>query len=552
MFRSIWSKTLRDYRVAILSWGIGLGLFLLSTFATFGTQMGSASAQSGIEQLAQTFRFLGDPIAITTAAGFTTWRLLNLFNPLLLCIWTVLVGAALLRRDEERASLDLLLSTPRSRTRVLLEKLVALLLALILIAVLTALCILAGESVAKVPLDAGRALLTALNVSLLAFFFGTLALLLSQFTNRGGAAAWAGAILTLSVLFDATGRSIENGVWLQRFSPFYYYNLNKPLLTDYSYNIWGPLLLLGLALLLTGCSIALFASRDVGGFALPAFLQRQGTRHAGNRAHVLQRAWNNAFTHSIFAQAFRAQLIPACWWLLSLVLYTTWMTMLTPSMLEPIRKIMGNSPLIQNLFNGHDLATNAGFLAYTVFQLGALLVLSFALTRALRWPSDLDDGRLELVLGTPKSRQRILLERFAVVLLAAILAPVLLWLTVLISARIVDLSIDTNKVAAASLGILPMELIIIAFVYALAERVQASLILGLASVYLTLAFLIELLRSLFNLPEWVMSLSIFHVYGTPISEGWRWGPFGAMLGVAVILLVVGIVQFRQSDIARGA
>ena len=34
MFRSIWSKSLRDYRVAILSWGIGLGLLMTVGFAT--------------------------------------------------------------------------------------------------------------------------------------------------------------------------------------------------------------------------------------------------------------------------------------------------------------------------------------------------------------------------------------------------------------------------------------------------------------------------------------------------------------------------------------
>jgi len=30
MFRSIWSKSLRDYRVPILGWGLGLGLLLLT------------------------------------------------------------------------------------------------------------------------------------------------------------------------------------------------------------------------------------------------------------------------------------------------------------------------------------------------------------------------------------------------------------------------------------------------------------------------------------------------------------------------------------------
>ena len=34
MFRTIWTKSLRDYRVAILAWGIGLGLLLAVGLAT--------------------------------------------------------------------------------------------------------------------------------------------------------------------------------------------------------------------------------------------------------------------------------------------------------------------------------------------------------------------------------------------------------------------------------------------------------------------------------------------------------------------------------------
>ena len=37
MFRSIWSKSLRDYRVPILAWGIGLALLMFVGYATATT-----------------------------------------------------------------------------------------------------------------------------------------------------------------------------------------------------------------------------------------------------------------------------------------------------------------------------------------------------------------------------------------------------------------------------------------------------------------------------------------------------------------------------------
>jgi ABC-2 type transport system permease protein len=64
MFRSIWSKSLRDYRVAILGWGLGLGVLLAAGFAE-----ATPAVIAGFAVLAQLFRFLGDPYAIQTPEG---------------------------------------------------------------------------------------------------------------------------------------------------------------------------------------------------------------------------------------------------------------------------------------------------------------------------------------------------------------------------------------------------------------------------------------------------------------------------------------------------
>jgi hypothetical protein len=58
--------------------------------------------------------------------------------------------------------------------------------------------------------------------------------------------------------------------------------------------------------------------------------------------------------------------------------------------------------------------------------------------------------------------------------------------------------------------------------------------------------------SLPNETEWAKSLSIFHHYGIPITDGWQWGPFAAMLGIAALLLALGVVQFTHADVEREA
>ena len=140
MFRTIWSKSLRDYRVAILSWGLGLGLLMLTIFAS-----ATPSIRELYVSLASSFRFLGDPFAVNTPEGYVTVRMLGAILPLLLSIWPILAGARLVRGEEERGTLDLVLATPHARVRIILQKVAALVIALLLIAVLVALGMVAGE-----------------------------------------------------------------------------------------------------------------------------------------------------------------------------------------------------------------------------------------------------------------------------------------------------------------------------------------------------------------------------------------------------------------------
>ena len=91
--------------------------------------------------------------------------------------------ARMLRGEEERGTMDVLLATTPSRARLLLEKVGALAIALLVIAVLFALGVVAGEAaLGGGHVDFVRALLAGLNLSLFAFFFGMVALLFSQLT----------------------------------------------------------------------------------------------------------------------------------------------------------------------------------------------------------------------------------------------------------------------------------------------------------------------------------------------------------------------------------
>src|SRR5690242_11722218 len=110
MFRTIWSKTLRDYRVPILAWGIVLGLLMAAAFAT-----ATPAVLAGFASIAPILSFLGDPYAMQTPEGYITFRYTGAILPLLLSFWPILAGARLVRGEEERGTMDVLLATPQPR-----------------------------------------------------------------------------------------------------------------------------------------------------------------------------------------------------------------------------------------------------------------------------------------------------------------------------------------------------------------------------------------------------------------------------------------------------
>ncbi len=232
-------------------------------------------------------------------------------------------------------------------------------------------------------------------------------------------------------------------------------------------------------------------------------------------------------------RTLRAQLFSVCWWSVGLVIGVGWITMLTRSMEDPLRKVYAHNPVLYQLFGGHDISTNAGFLAGAIFAFVPVITVIFALLQALSWASDLERGRMELVLSTPTPRYRLMLEHVGAVFVAAVVVLLAIWLSVLAGARMTDLSVDVSHVFAASLG-------------------SPGAIVSLSGTFVALSFFVELLHAVLKLPEWVMSLSIFHQYGSPITDGWQWRPFVTMLGIAALLLALGVVQFTHSDVERGA
>src|SRR5439155_1023018 len=213
--------------------------------------------------LAQTFVWNADAIAADTVGGYATFKI-GIFI-FLIGIWPLLAASRMLRGEEDRSSLDMLLSVPRGRVRVALEKMAAMWTALFAMAVIVGVLAFLGGTAFKASFGLGDALLFGLDLALFCAVIGGVALLVSQFTHeRGPAAGWTAGLLLVLIVVDMVHRVIPNTDWISRLSPIYYYNLSKPLIAGYGASAGAMLFLLALALILSGAAIWLFARRDVG------------------------------------------------------------------------------------------------------------------------------------------------------------------------------------------------------------------------------------------------------------------------------------------------
>ncbi len=547
-FTSVYLKTLRDFRLAILGWGVGMGLVMFEVQATVSSLVSTPAARQTLVSLASSFAWNADTVAVDTVGGYATWKV-GIFI-LLIAIWPLLACSRVLRGEEERGSLDALLSLPRGRLRVALEKLAAVWTALLLMCLLLALITFAGGRSFDADYSLGDALLFGLDLALICGVFASIALLVSQFTQeRGTAAGVSGGLLIVFIVLDMVHRVIPGTEWFSRLSPVYYYNLSKPLVPGYGTNPGAMLVLVGLSVLLSGAAIWLFVKRDVGGVvALPGFL-RQSERPVRPERALPVNAWS---LRSVYARSLAKLAFPTFWWTVVIAGFAAWMVVVVKQTENQLNTLAAGSSFMKDLIaklGGDGVNFNANLLS-TLFFLLPLLMMAFAVTQANRWAADEEEGRQELVLSTPQPRLAVLLARFGALTTATVIIGVLTLAATALASSASGLALDGGNLAAATLSIIPLGLLMAALGYLFSGWLRTALDTGLLSFLLVIWFFITFIGPGLNWPDATLRLSAFYYYGTPLLHGLPLGDMLGVLAVALVALAIASARFVRKDIGR--
>lgn len=261
----IFRRAIYDHRKSIFWWSVGIGL--LAFYVTVVYPLISEFEE--ISQLLESPLFaalVGDmgELDYTSPEGFLgieffTWA------PLVLAVFAVMYGAGMVGGEEERGTLDILLSTPVPRWQVIVEKSAAFVVALVIILAATGLAMaLAVVITPDLTIDTGRIFAAMLNVIPTVLLMAFLALFLSTvLRSRGQAGGIAAGIIVASYFINSFADMAQSGVLkaLQKVSFYYYYSPFTVLSRGVH---WGNFaLLLGISAGLFLLSLFFFERRDL-------------------------------------------------------------------------------------------------------------------------------------------------------------------------------------------------------------------------------------------------------------------------------------------------
>lgn len=199
---------------------------------------------------------------MSTPEGFFQVEILGLVAPIAVILVGTAIAARALAGEEQRGTMGLLLANPVSRSRVVAEKALTMVVFVGLVGVATFVGIAGGSLLGGLGIDLGDIAATSTLLVLLGLVFSALALAIGAATGRSALAVYgtAGAAVVLHVVNSFLSINPSMAPWA-RISPFHWYGASEPLRNGMP---WGhAAVLLATAAVLVAAAFPLFVRRDL-------------------------------------------------------------------------------------------------------------------------------------------------------------------------------------------------------------------------------------------------------------------------------------------------
>jgi ABC-2 type transport system permease protein len=265
LLRSIFLKGLRDLRRSFPFWAIGAAIMPLTLGLLYPSiRRASGDVQRYIEAMPEAFvtMFVGAARDFTSPVGYMDAELFSFMAPIVFIAFGISLGVRQIAGEEEQGTLSLLLSYPRSRTRLLLEKAAVLIVGLVLLTLAQLAAMVAGVRIGGADLGLRTILEGHVMLFLLALSVSAIAFAVGAATGNRGAAVGVGASVALaSYLLNALAPLNDRIAPLQKVSLFSYYGGTQPLRSGAEAGSAAVLLVVTAAAF--AAAVTTFARRDL-------------------------------------------------------------------------------------------------------------------------------------------------------------------------------------------------------------------------------------------------------------------------------------------------
>lgn len=259
---TIWQR-----RWSVIWWSIGIIALVALTLAFYPSlRHQTAQLDKSFNQIPDSAKSLfTDTQDLFSPVGYLSSQLYYLMLPLILSILAIGMGSSLIAREESDTTLELILSRPVSRGKVILQKSIAGLIILCIVGAIAWLSVLAMVKI--VGMDVGLVGITVASLYsvVLAGLFGALAFFVASLGRAGRLASIGAAAIVglLSYIISSLSASVSLLKWPAKILPNHYYHPGDIL---YGHYTWTPLfvflaIIVGLGFL----SYIVFRRRDLAG-----------------------------------------------------------------------------------------------------------------------------------------------------------------------------------------------------------------------------------------------------------------------------------------------
>jgi ABC-2 type transport system permease protein len=262
MLKNIFRKTIYERRLTALAWAAGLFAMTLLTMSFYPYLKNSGFDTVVANAPKELQAALGTAANYKTVPGYVDQQIFALRLPLMTIIMSITMFAGIGVGDEDRGTLETLLSLPVSRLKVFWQKFAGT-------AVLTGLAsigIMLGVLVSFPIIHGSMGLYNLLTATvacwLIGLVFGTITYALGASTGKRGLTIGLTSGLAFGAfMISSLAPAVDKLSTVQKFTPFYYYNVPSIALNGIKFTNM-LVLLAGMAVLLL-ISAAIFKNRDL-------------------------------------------------------------------------------------------------------------------------------------------------------------------------------------------------------------------------------------------------------------------------------------------------